>query len=424
MSNDEVVHHYQATCRWEGTTARGYGAYRRAHELQCPPASAALHLSADPAFLGDPSLLNPEQLVVGAASSCQLLSFLAVAARAKVEVISYVDNAEGEMPDHGGAVSIERIVLRPHIVVGPGTSEAHLRHLVEVAHRECYVANSLRSEVTVVPTFEVNRVYAFGDGEAAANRLEMVARIFDTPSREFIAEATSDLPTTPGIAVDLGCGPGYTTTMLAEVTGARHTIGLDSSEPFLELARRAAPPKVDYVLHDLSRSRWPVGDGTGSGALPDVAYGRLVLAHVPDPASVALAWLGELAPGGRLLLDELEWIRTDEPVLAHYLDLATQLVTAHGSAMFAGPFIAALDPSLVGRRLSSGVREWPVDVDRAAEMFSLNLSVWKGDPVASQLVASPDELEALARELAELAEEAPAGRIVWGMRQVAFERAR
>jgi hypothetical protein len=166
-----------------------------------------------------------------------------------------------------------------------------------------------------------------------------------------------------------------------------------------------------------------VGDGTGSGSLPELAYGRLVLAHLPDPATVALAWLEELAPAGRLLLDELEWIRTDEPVLAHYLDLVTELVAAHGSSMFAGPAISALEPSLVGHRRSSEVREWPVPVSEAAEMFAVNLSVWNDDPVVSHSIASPEELSGLADGLEELSNGQAEGRIVWGLRQVVFERA-
>ena len=110
------------------------------------------------------------------------------------------------------------------------------------------------------------------------------------------------------------------------------------------------------------------------------------------------------------------------PVLVHYLDLVTELVTAHGSAMFAGPFLSALDPAPAARRIASDVREWPVPVDRAAEMFSLNLSVWKDDPLVSRLVASPEELAGLARELVEVAKDGAVGRIVWGLRQVVFER--
>src|SRR5579884_2221512 len=112
-----TTHRYQARCTWTGSTGTGYEVYDRRHLGEAPPATAALELASDPVFRGDPSRLNPEQLVVLAASSCQLLSFLAVAARA-----------------------------------GP-VDEARLRHLVEVAHRQCYIANSLKTAVEVEATF-------------------------------------------------------------------------------------------------------------------------------------------------------------------------------------------------------------------------------------------------------------------------------
>ncbi len=147
-----TTHHYVVRCAWSGTTGAGYEAYDRTHEAWAPPAAGPLRLSGDPAFRGDPGLLNPEQLVVLAASSCQLLSFLAVAARARVEVLRYEDEGEGTMPEDDPPTRLSTIVLRPTIWVAPGTDQERVKHLVEVAHRECYVANSLRTEVRVEPT--------------------------------------------------------------------------------------------------------------------------------------------------------------------------------------------------------------------------------------------------------------------------------
>jgi organic hydroperoxide reductase OsmC/OhrA len=145
------VHHYQAECQWEGSTGAGYEAYDRTHTARAAPADATLTLASDPAFRGSPALLNPEQLVVLAASSCQLLSFLAVCARARVDVRRYEDRAEAVMPEDDAPARLTSIVLRPRIHVSRGPSEARVRHLVELAHRECYVANSLRTEVRVEP---------------------------------------------------------------------------------------------------------------------------------------------------------------------------------------------------------------------------------------------------------------------------------
>jgi organic hydroperoxide reductase OsmC/OhrA len=151
MTDVPHVHRYTASCVWHGSTAPGYDAYDRAHEAQAPPAPATLQLSSDQAFRGDPALLNPEQLLVLATASCQLLSFLAVAARARIDVVDYEDDAEGEMPEDEPPMRITRITLRPRITIRGEVDDARIHHLVEVAHRECFIANSLRTEVVIEP---------------------------------------------------------------------------------------------------------------------------------------------------------------------------------------------------------------------------------------------------------------------------------
>lgn len=156
MADAPHVHRYAATCAWVGSTGVGHAHYSRAHEVRAAPVAAPLAMTSDPAFGGDRERLNPEQLLVAAASSCQLLSFLAVAARARVDVVAYRDEALGEMPEPAGSTParVERIVLRPVISVrGTTPSDERLARLVDLAHRECFVANSLRSELVVVPTF-------------------------------------------------------------------------------------------------------------------------------------------------------------------------------------------------------------------------------------------------------------------------------
>jgi organic hydroperoxide reductase OsmC/OhrA len=148
-----TTHRYRATCAWQGSTGAGYDTFDRTHEARAEPAEAALILSGDPAFRGDGRRLNPEQLLVLAASSCQLLSFLAVAARARIDVVEYRDDAEGVMPADARPQRVTRIVLRTAITVRGEVAVSRLEHLCEVAHRECYIANSLNTEVVVEPTF-------------------------------------------------------------------------------------------------------------------------------------------------------------------------------------------------------------------------------------------------------------------------------
>lgn len=145
-------HHYSTTIAWTGSTASGYAAYHREHDVQM--SEEVVTLSADAAFRGDSSLPNPEQLLLAAASSCQLLSFLAVASLAGVDVVSYQDDATATMPADAVPARITRIDLAPRIGVRGAAPEDVLR-LVGEAHDGCYIANSVSAEVIVTPTIEV-----------------------------------------------------------------------------------------------------------------------------------------------------------------------------------------------------------------------------------------------------------------------------
>jgi organic hydroperoxide reductase OsmC/OhrA len=141
-------HLYEAELRWSGSTALGWERYDRAHSGTAPPAEQELTLTTGEAK-GDPRQLNPEQLLVMAASSCQLLWFLHLASKARVDVVEYEDRATGVMPTDVEPTSVTEIVLRPRIVVASDASDERVLKLVQTAHEHCYIANSLRSEVRI-----------------------------------------------------------------------------------------------------------------------------------------------------------------------------------------------------------------------------------------------------------------------------------
>lgn len=153
---DAPIHQYAVSLAWDGSTGVGYEHYDRAHRVTGAPA-VALDLSSDPAFRGDPSRWNPEQLLVGAAASCQMLSFLAVASRARLDVVAYRDDATAVMPEDDRPVRITRIDLHPAVALAdtdrPRATDERLRDLTDLAHRQCFIASSLLTEVTVAPTF-------------------------------------------------------------------------------------------------------------------------------------------------------------------------------------------------------------------------------------------------------------------------------
>jgi len=148
------THTYRSELTWSGSTADGYASYHRGHRVGVPPAAAELELSSNRAFGGNPELANPEQLLLAAASSCQLLSFLAIAARSRVDVLAYHDAAEAAMPEGQKPMRITSVVLRPRITVAPGTDVARVRRLVQLAHDGCFVANTLNAEMSIEPTIQ------------------------------------------------------------------------------------------------------------------------------------------------------------------------------------------------------------------------------------------------------------------------------
>jgi len=252
----------------------------------------------------------------------------------------------------------------------------------------------------------VRRRYAFGDGDQAARRLGQVAAVFEAPTSAFL---TAAVRRPVGLAVDLGCGPGHTTELLARCLRPARLAGLDSSAAFVALARRRLPA-IEFVVHDVTRTPLPTGPA-------DLLFARFLLSHLPDPAGALAAWATQLGDGGLLLLDEVEWIRTDDPALAEYLRVVAAVLEERGHRLQAGPLLHALpDPPGLTRR-ASRVAVHPVDPALAATMFRTNLSVWRHDPQARE-VAGAAALDRLDHALAA----PPTAPVTWGLRQLVFER--
>jgi organic hydroperoxide reductase OsmC/OhrA len=145
---------YETRVRWTGSTGLGWENYDRTHAATAPGAAQEVRLTTGEST-GDPSILNPEQLVLMAASSCQMLWFLHLAAKARIDVLEYEDSATALMPTDQEPVRITEIALRPRIVVAGDASEVRVRKLADTAHEHCFVANSLNAQMTLQPTVEV-----------------------------------------------------------------------------------------------------------------------------------------------------------------------------------------------------------------------------------------------------------------------------
>ena len=128
-----------------------YEGYSRDHEWIFE-GGQRLTGSAAEAFLGSPEGVDPEEAMVVALSSCHMLSLLAIAAKKGWTVESYDDDAEGTLgKNDAGKLSLTRVTLRPRIIFAEGkTPDAEaLQRLHHQAHENCFIANSVKTEVVI-----------------------------------------------------------------------------------------------------------------------------------------------------------------------------------------------------------------------------------------------------------------------------------
>ena len=135
---------------WEkGEAPFTYDAYPRNHTIAFKNGQETVTVSASPAYKGDASKADPEDLLVAALSSCHMLSFLAIASKKKLTVKSYEDDATGFLENDGGRLWMTRVILRPKVVIDADAETlAHIHHL---AHEACFIANSVKTDISVEP---------------------------------------------------------------------------------------------------------------------------------------------------------------------------------------------------------------------------------------------------------------------------------
>ena len=154
-----MAHEYKAVIAWE----RGAGEpftdlkFSRAHQwsfdggITVPASSSPLSVRVP---YSHAEAVDPEEALVAALSSCHMLTFLYLAAKQGIVVDSYQDEAVGVMTKNAhGKLFVSKVALRPRIAFA-GTQPPNAAQLAELhhhAHEECYIANSVLTEVVVDP---------------------------------------------------------------------------------------------------------------------------------------------------------------------------------------------------------------------------------------------------------------------------------
>ena len=144
-------HHYHLKTIWTGNLGSGtsaYRAYSRDHEISGEQKRAPISASSDPAFRGDGSRYNPEELLVASLSACHMLWVLHLSADAGITITEYVDEPWGEMAEHAdGSGEFTRVVLRPQVKIVQADRVQDALEIHTRAHAVCALARSMNFPV-------------------------------------------------------------------------------------------------------------------------------------------------------------------------------------------------------------------------------------------------------------------------------------
>lgn len=139
------THNYATTINWTGNTGKGtqnYTAYKRDYSISAQ-GKTEIAGSSDPAFRGDPTRYNPEELLLASLSSCHMLWYLHLCAEAGIIVTAYSDSATGIMTETAnGSGRFTEVTLYPVVTVTESTMIETANDLHKKANELCYIANS------------------------------------------------------------------------------------------------------------------------------------------------------------------------------------------------------------------------------------------------------------------------------------------
>jgi organic hydroperoxide reductase OsmC/OhrA len=154
------MHLYTAEVQWQrAEQAFTDNRYSRAHRWRFD-GGAEVRASSSPLSvpepMSDPAGVDPEEAFVASISSCHMLWFLGLAAKAKFRVDSYTDRAEGVMEKNAESrVAVTRVTLHPRVAFSGERkpSREELDGLHHKAHENCFIANSVKTEITCEPVY-------------------------------------------------------------------------------------------------------------------------------------------------------------------------------------------------------------------------------------------------------------------------------
>ncbi len=148
------THHYQLCVQWTGNTGKGtanYRSYERSHRISAEN-KPAIEASSDPAFRGDASKYNPEELLLASLSGCHMLWFLHLCSDQGIVVTDYRDEPLGTMIETESGGKFTEVILRPQVTITDPALVEKANALHAEAGRFCFIANSVNFPVRHEPS--------------------------------------------------------------------------------------------------------------------------------------------------------------------------------------------------------------------------------------------------------------------------------
>jgi trans-aconitate 2-methyltransferase len=247
--------------------------------------------------------------------------------------------------------------------------------------------------------------YTFGHSFTAAERLRIIAGFFNPLAAEIIMHYTKGNVIN---AADMGCGPGYTTHMLARSTRSENTVGIDNSSYFLELAKKNFP-SYSFIQDDVTSLK--------NKRQFEFIYCRFLLSHLNNVPAVIEQWIKMLLPNGILFIDELEGIETDVPVFREYLDISRRLIASQGPDLYIGTRLTAFAAGF--KCLENRSDRVPVaDATAAAWFYPNTISIWRDDPFVKENIPEKERVRISENLLHISRQKMTTSDITWKMKRI------
>jgi organic hydroperoxide reductase OsmC/OhrA len=148
-------HHYKTTIQWTGNKGTGtsnYRSYERSHTISIEN-KTTIEASSDPAFRGDKTKHNPEEMLLSSLSSCHMLWYLHFCSEAGIIVTDYTDEATGTMEENpDGSGQFIEVTLNPIVIVTEESMIEKAKELHHKANKFCFIARSVNFPVKHFPT--------------------------------------------------------------------------------------------------------------------------------------------------------------------------------------------------------------------------------------------------------------------------------